>query len=130
MCHGHDVHGRPLVREEQSKRRIVAGVQRSGNSALVALASAMQLTFQQSGAAFPPITDEIVSAASNRPTGGSNEQVRVAGSAAQARPDRPVLQAVAPDDRSAPLSAAGGQGRHLSSCTPGLIEEEDESYHK
>src|ERR1700720_1890681 len=51
----------------------------------------------------------------------------MAGSAAQARPDRPVLQAVAPDDPSAPLSEAGRQGPQLSSCTPGLIEEEDES---
>src|SRR5260370_31822215 len=51
------------------------------------------------------------------------------GSAAQTRPDRPVLQAVAPDDPSAPLSAAGGQGRRLSFCTLGLIEEEMKVYH-
>jgi ribulose-5-phosphate 4-epimerase/fuculose-1-phosphate aldolase len=61
-------------------------------------ACAMQLAFQQSGAAFHPITDEVVSAASNRPTGGRNELAKFA--AAQARPDRPVLQAVAPDDPS------------------------------
>ena len=36
-------------------------------------ACAMQLAFQQSGAAFHPITDEVVSAAYNRPTGGRNE---------------------------------------------------------
>ena len=36
-------------------------------------ACSMQLAFQQSGAAFNPIADEVVSAASNRPTGGRNE---------------------------------------------------------
>ena len=36
----------------------------------------MQLAFQQSGAAFHPITDEVVSAASNRPTGGRNEPAK------------------------------------------------------
>src|ERR1700731_2833522 len=36
-------------------------------------ACAMQLAFQQSGAAFHPITDEVVSAAYNRPIGGRNE---------------------------------------------------------
>ena len=36
-------------------------------------ACAMQLAFQQSGAAFHPITDEVVSAAYHRPTGGRNE---------------------------------------------------------
>ena len=39
-------------------------------------ACAMQLAFQQSGAAFHPITDEVVSAASKRPTGGSNEPAK------------------------------------------------------
>ena len=39
-------------------------------------ACAMQLAFQQSGAAFHPITDEIVSAAYNRPTVGRNEPAR------------------------------------------------------
>jgi len=39
-------------------------------------ACAMQLAFQQSGAAFHPITDEVVSAASNRPTGGRNEPAK------------------------------------------------------
>jgi ribulose-5-phosphate 4-epimerase/fuculose-1-phosphate aldolase len=34
---------------------------------------AMQLAFQQSGAAFNPITDEVVTAAFNRPSGGRNE---------------------------------------------------------
>jgi hypothetical protein len=32
--------------------------------------------FQQSGATFHPITDEVVSAASNRPAGGSNEPAK------------------------------------------------------
>src|SRR6266850_1732848 len=36
-------------------------------------ACAMQLAFQQSGADFHPIADEVVSAAYNRPTGGRNE---------------------------------------------------------
>src|SRR5207237_10380258 len=36
-------------------------------------ACAMQLAFQQSGAASYPITDELVSAAYNRPTGGRND---------------------------------------------------------
>src|SRR5437899_3421550 len=36
-------------------------------------ACAMQLAFQQSGAAFHPITDEVVSTAYSRPTGGRNE---------------------------------------------------------
>src|ERR1700747_553728 len=39
-------------------------------------ACAMQLAFQQSGAAFHPITDEVVSAAYSRPTGGSNEPAK------------------------------------------------------
>ena len=39
-------------------------------------ACAMQLAFQQSGAASHPITDEVVSAASNRPTGGRNEPAK------------------------------------------------------
>ena len=39
-------------------------------------ACAMQLAFQQSGAAFHPITDEVVSAASKRPTGGRNEPAK------------------------------------------------------
>jgi len=39
-------------------------------------ACAMQLAFQQSGAAFHPITDEVVCAASNRPTGGRNEPAK------------------------------------------------------
>jgi ribulose-5-phosphate 4-epimerase/fuculose-1-phosphate aldolase len=39
-------------------------------------ACAMQLAFQQSGAAFHPITDEVVSTASKRPTGGRNEPVK------------------------------------------------------
>jgi hypothetical protein len=34
---------------------------------------AMQLAFQQSGAAFNPIPDEVVTAAFNRPNGGRNE---------------------------------------------------------
>jgi hypothetical protein len=33
----------------------------------------MQLAFQQSGAAFNPITDKAVTAAFNRPNGGRNE---------------------------------------------------------
>jgi ribulose-5-phosphate 4-epimerase/fuculose-1-phosphate aldolase len=40
-------------------------------------ACAMQLAFQQSGAAFHPISDEVVSAASNRPTGGRNEPAKI-----------------------------------------------------
>jgi ribulose-5-phosphate 4-epimerase/fuculose-1-phosphate aldolase len=39
-------------------------------------ACAMQLAFQQSGATFHPITDEVVSAADNRPTGGRNEPAK------------------------------------------------------
>jgi len=39
-------------------------------------ACAMQLAFQQSGAAFHPITDEVVSAAYNRPASGLNESAK------------------------------------------------------
>jgi ribulose-5-phosphate 4-epimerase/fuculose-1-phosphate aldolase len=39
-------------------------------------ACAMQLAFQQSGAAFHAITDAVVSAACNRPTGGRNEPAK------------------------------------------------------
>jgi ribulose-5-phosphate 4-epimerase/fuculose-1-phosphate aldolase len=39
-------------------------------------ACAMQLAFQQSGATFHPITDEVVSAAHNRPIGGRNEPAK------------------------------------------------------
>ena len=39
-------------------------------------ACAMQLAFQQSGAAFHPITDEVVGAASKRPTAGRNEPAK------------------------------------------------------
>jgi ribulose-5-phosphate 4-epimerase/fuculose-1-phosphate aldolase len=39
-------------------------------------ACAMQLAFQQSGAPFHPITDEVVSAAYNRPTGGRDEPAK------------------------------------------------------
>jgi ribulose-5-phosphate 4-epimerase/fuculose-1-phosphate aldolase len=39
-------------------------------------ACAMQLAFQQSGAAFHPITEEVVTAAYNRPTGGRNEPAK------------------------------------------------------
>ena len=39
-------------------------------------ACAMQLTFQQSGAAFHPITDDVVTAAYSRPTGGGNEPAK------------------------------------------------------
>src|SRR5438309_11694155 len=39
-------------------------------------ACAMQLAFQQSGAAFHPITDEVVTAAYGRPTAGRNEPVK------------------------------------------------------
>jgi ribulose-5-phosphate 4-epimerase/fuculose-1-phosphate aldolase len=39
-------------------------------------ACAMQLAFQQSGAAFHPLTDEVVTAAYSRPTGGSNEPAK------------------------------------------------------
>ena len=38
-------------------------------------ACAMQLAFQQSGAALHPITDEVASAY-NRPTGGRNEPAK------------------------------------------------------
>ena len=40
-------------------------------------ACAMQLAFQQSGAAFHPINDEVVSAASNRSSGGRNEPAKL-----------------------------------------------------
>jgi hypothetical protein len=36
----------------------------------------IQLAFQQSGAAFHPITEEAVSAAYRRPTGGRNEAAK------------------------------------------------------
>jgi hypothetical protein len=36
----------------------------------------MQLAFQQSGAAFHPITDEVVSVADNRPAAGRNEPAK------------------------------------------------------
>jgi len=39
-------------------------------------ACAMQLAFQQSGAAFHPITDEIVTAACSRPTSGRSEPAK------------------------------------------------------
>ena len=38
---------------------------------------AMQLAFQQSGAAFYPINDEAVTAAYNRPVGGNTEPAKV-----------------------------------------------------
>jgi ribulose-5-phosphate 4-epimerase/fuculose-1-phosphate aldolase len=40
-------------------------------------ACALQLAFQQSGAAFHPITDEVVTAAYKRPIGGSSEPAKV-----------------------------------------------------
>ncbi len=40
-------------------------------------ACAMQLAFQQSGATFHPITDEVVTAAHNRPVGGNTEPAKV-----------------------------------------------------
>jgi ribulose-5-phosphate 4-epimerase/fuculose-1-phosphate aldolase len=39
-------------------------------------ACAIQLAFQQSGAEFHPIANEVVTAAFNRPTGGRNEPAR------------------------------------------------------
>ena len=51
-------------------------------------ACAMQLAFQQSGAAFHPITDEVVCAASNRPTGGRNEPAKFEWPALQRKLDR------------------------------------------
>jgi hypothetical protein len=51
-------------------------------------ACAMQLAFQQSGAAFHPITDEVVSAARTRPTGGRNEPSRYEWSALLRKLDR------------------------------------------
>ena len=36
----------------------------------------MQLAFQQSGAAFHPITDEVVTPACSRPTSGRNEPAK------------------------------------------------------
>jgi ribulose-5-phosphate 4-epimerase/fuculose-1-phosphate aldolase len=39
-------------------------------------ACAMQLAFQQSGAPFHPITDEIVNAGYSRPTGGHSEPAK------------------------------------------------------
>jgi hypothetical protein len=39
-------------------------------------ACAMQLAFQQSGAEFYPIGDQVVSAAHNRPTSGRNEPAK------------------------------------------------------
>ncbi|MBV9249220.1 MAG: class II aldolase/adducin family protein, partial [Acetobacteraceae bacterium] len=40
-------------------------------------ACAMQLAFQQSGAAFHPIADDVVSAAYNRPIGRSSERANI-----------------------------------------------------
>jgi ribulose-5-phosphate 4-epimerase/fuculose-1-phosphate aldolase len=37
---------------------------------------AMQLAFQQSGAAFYPLTEEVVTAAYSGPTGGRNEPAK------------------------------------------------------
>ena len=51
-------------------------------------ACAMQLAFQQSGAAFYPISDEVVSAARNRPTGGRNEPAKYEWSALLRKLDR------------------------------------------
>ena len=51
-------------------------------------ACAMQLAFQQSAASFHPITDEVVSAAHNRPTGGRNELAKFEWLALLRRLDR------------------------------------------
>jgi ribulose-5-phosphate 4-epimerase/fuculose-1-phosphate aldolase len=64
-------------------------------------ACAMQLAFQQSGAPFYPLSEAVVGAgyarsnARRRPRPRS-QQVRLAGAPAQARPHRPVLQAIGP----------------------------------
>jgi hypothetical protein len=50
----------------------------------------------------------------------------MAGSAAQTRPDRPVLQAVARDDPTAPFSAAGGQGQQVIVLCPALSKTSTE----
>ena len=57
-------------------------------------ACAMQLAFQQSGAEFNPIDDEVVSTARarNRRAGSSRHgQLRMARPGAKARPHRPIL---------------------------------------
>jgi ribulose-5-phosphate 4-epimerase/fuculose-1-phosphate aldolase len=51
-------------------------------------ACAMQLAFQQSGAVFHSISDEVVSAAYNRPTGGRNEPAKLEWSALLRKLDR------------------------------------------
>jgi ribulose-5-phosphate 4-epimerase/fuculose-1-phosphate aldolase len=51
-------------------------------------ACAMQLAFQQSGAAFNPITDEVVTAAFNRPNGGRNEPAKFESPALLRKLDR------------------------------------------
>ena len=60
-------------------------------------ACAMQLAFQQSGAEFNPIRDEVVSAAYDNAgaAAAATRPSRMAGAAAQARPRRSDLQAVA-----------------------------------
>jgi hypothetical protein len=40
-------------------------------------ACTMQLAFQQSGAAYYPLTDEVVTAARSRPTRGHNESAKL-----------------------------------------------------
>jgi ribulose-5-phosphate 4-epimerase/fuculose-1-phosphate aldolase len=51
-------------------------------------ACAMQLAFQQSGAVLHSISDEVVSAAYNRPTGGRNEPAKLEWSALLRKLDR------------------------------------------
>jgi ribulose-5-phosphate 4-epimerase/fuculose-1-phosphate aldolase len=49
---------------------------------------AMQLAFQQSGAEFHPITEEVVTAAYNRPTGSRNEPAKFEWPALRRKLDR------------------------------------------
>src|ERR1700751_779354 len=78
-------------------------------------ACAMQLAFQQSGAAFHPITDEVVSAAYNRPTGGRNEPAKFEWPALLRKLDRidQSYKQETGDEPAAPLCAVGGQGRQV-----------------
>jgi hypothetical protein len=70
MCHG------AQLDRGHSKINRAARMNRGCDTYRMERACAMQLTFQQSGAAFHPITDEVVSAACNRPTGGRNEPAK------------------------------------------------------
>ena len=66
-------HGLRKARSEISSTRIAAAFVATYR---MERACAMQLAFQQSGAVFHPITDEVVSTAYSRPTGGRNEPAK------------------------------------------------------